>query len=58
MLRIVTLIILVGIAYLFLNWDDYRTDVENAVDVIDDVAEQTKDMREDIYEKIEELKGE
>ncbi len=56
MLRIIGLIIVVGAVYLFLNWDDYRDDVTNAVDVIDDVAEQTEDVREELKDKVEQLK--
>jgi len=56
MLRIIGLIFVVGIVYLFLNWDDYRNDVTEAVETIDDVAEQTEDMRKDINDKVEQLK--
>jgi hypothetical protein len=56
MLRIIGLIVVVGAVYLFLNWDDYRDDVTNAVDVIDEVAEQTEDMREEVKNKVEQLK--
>jgi len=56
MLRIIGLIVVVGVVYLFLNWDDYRDDVTEAVDAIDDVAEQTEDMRKDINDKVEQLK--
>lgn len=56
MLRIIGLIVLVGAAYLFLNWDEYSEDVAAAVEKIDQAAEQTAETREDIKDKIEELK--
>lgn len=56
MLRIIGLVVVVGVVYLLLNWDDYRDDVSSAVDTIDDVAEQTEDFREDLKVKVEQLK--
>jgi len=56
MLRIIGLITVVGIVYLFLNWDDYRDDVTEAVEKIDDVAEQTEGMREELKDKVEQMK--
>jgi len=56
MLRIIGLIVVVGVVYLFLNWDDYRDDVNTAVDTIDEVAEQTEAVREDLNDKVEQLK--
>ena len=56
MLRIIGLIVVIGTVYLFLNWDDYRDDVTNAVDAIDDVAEQTEEIRENLNDKVDQVK--
>jgi len=56
MLRIIGLIVVIGIVYLFLNWDDYRDDVTNAVDAIDVVAEQTEEIRENLNDKVDQVK--
>jgi len=56
MLRIIGLIVVIGVVYLFLNWDDYRDDVTNAVDAIDDVAEQTEEIRENLNDKVDQVK--
>jgi len=55
MLRIIGLVVVVGMIYLFLNWVEYKDSVDTAVDSIDEVAEQTADTREDIKDKVEEL---
>jgi len=56
MLRLIGLIVVAGLVYLFLNWDDYRDDVSAAVEKIDEVAEQTAETREEIKDKVEKLK--
>jgi len=48
--------VVIGIVYLFLNWDDYRDDVTNAVDAIDVVAEQTEEIRENLNDKVDQVK--
>lgn len=56
MLRLIGLIVIIGLGYLFLNWEEHKGDVGVVVDQIDELAEKTTDAREDIKDKIEELK--
>jgi hypothetical protein len=56
MIRIIGLIVVIGVVYLFLNWDEYRDDVTAVVEKVDAAAEQTSDTREAIKDKIEDLK--
>jgi len=56
MLRLIGLVVVVGLIYLFLNWDDYRDEVNTAVEKIDEVAEQTADTREEIKDKLKQAK--
>ena len=56
MFRVIGLIVVIGVIYIFLNWDEYRDEVGSAVEKIDQVAEQTAETREEIKDKVEQLK--
>jgi len=55
MLRIIGLVVVVAVVYLFINWEEHSDDVTSVVETVDEVAEQTSELREEIKDKAEDF---